>query len=312
MSKKHNAFGRLDDHSLVEFAELMSKRGLLDTLVKRAPVFTKMSLGWYINLPTIPGRPAKEVSPGAGPEGFTLKFGFKAGEFSEFAKRERFYGVFAEFFSAKYFDKLQRCYEGALSLEANRILRRLQGRLAQQLPRTAYESLIDDLHQQIQAGHVWPPRQIILDVFNEIAFRFMGNGAPLRLYKHVIIWNTQRNGFEEERESRKFLGRLGRAVRDRPKEMFDGKDWAIMLLWDEMPRGIPRLARWRDEAALAQLKVICRDHAFSMDAYRDRLRKLGLSPEKPKLVKGSLNGDALVIKWAGPVRNLVKSHTGKN
>src|SRR5438552_13187464 len=145
MSKRHDAFGRLDDHSLVEFAELIWKRGLLDTLVKRAPAFSNIRLGWYMHLPTVPGRPAKEISPGAGPQGFTLKLGFKAGEFSKFAKREGIHGVFAKFFSAKYFGKLQRCYEGALSLEANRILRRLQGQLAQQLSRLDYESLIDDL-----------------------------------------------------------------------------------------------------------------------------------------------------------------------
>jgi len=30
------------------------------------------------------------------------------------------------------------------------------------------------------------------------------------------------------------------------------------------------------------------------------------------LIKGSLNGGALQIKWANPVRNLVKSRTEKN
>ena len=94
--------------------------------------------------------------------------------------------------------------------------------------------------------------------------------------------------------------------------MFDEKDWAIMLLWDEMPRGIPGLAHWRDEAALGCVKLICRDHVFSMDAYRDRLRKLGLSPERPKLVKGSLKGRTLAIEWAsrcGIWSNLVRAKT---
>jgi hypothetical protein len=94
--------------------------------------------------------------------------------------------------------------------------------------------------------------------------------------------------------------------------MFDKRDWAIVLLWDEMPCGIPHLSRWRDEAALAYIKLLCRDNAFSMDAYRDRLRKLGLSPEKPKFIKGSLNDGALRIEWARPIGNLVKSRTEKN
>jgi hypothetical protein len=69
MSKKRDAFGRLHDHSLVEFAELIWKRGLLDTLVKRAPAFSNIRLGWYMHMPTVSGRPAKEISPGAGPLG---------------------------------------------------------------------------------------------------------------------------------------------------------------------------------------------------------------------------------------------------
>ena len=310
MSKNHDAFGTLDDRSLVEFAEFIWKRGLLDTLAKRAPAFSKVTVGWRVQLPVSvdPSAPKPEISPGLGPIGPTLKLGFKPGEFRKFAKRERVDGVFAKFFSAKYFDKLQRRYESALSLEATRILRRLQRRLTKQLSSADYEREMSDLADGIR-NEGWPPRKIFRDVFNEIAIRFLGNGAPHRVYQHVIIWNTE---LGDDRESSEFIQRLGRALRDRPKEMFDGKDWAIMLLWDEMPRGIPRLARWRDEAALAQLKVICRHHAFSMDAYRDRLRKLGLSPEKPKLIKGSLNGAAFAIEWATPVRNLVTSRTGKN
>jgi hypothetical protein len=310
MSKKQDAFGRLDDHSLVEFAELIWKRGLLETLAKRAPAFSKFTTGVTVQLPVSPdpSAPTPEISPGLGPIGPTLKLGFKGGEFRRFAKREGVDGVFAEFFSAKYFDKLQRRCESALSLEATRILRRLQRRLTRQLSSADYEREMSDLANGI-GNDGWPPRKIFRDVFNEIAIRFLGNGAPHHLYQHVIIWNTNRG---DDRESSEFIQTLGRALRDRPKEMFDGKDWAIMLLWDEMPRGIPRLARWRDEGALACLKLTCRDHAFSMDAYRDRLRKLGLSPEKPKLIKGYLNGGALAIDWASPVRNLVKSHTGKN
>jgi hypothetical protein len=121
-------------------------------------------------------------------------------------------------------------------------LRRLQGRLVQQLSQADYQSVIDDRFQQMVAHCIWPPRQIILDVLNEIAIRFLGNGAPPRLYQHVIIWNTDRE--DHHRESRKFL-ELGRALQCTPKKMFDTRDWAIMLLWDEMPRGIPGLARWR-------------------------------------------------------------------
>jgi hypothetical protein len=124
---------------------------------------------------------------------------------------------------------------------ADRILRRLQGRLVEQLSQ-ADQSVIDDRFQQMVAHRIWPPRQILLDVLNEIAIRFLGNGAPPRLYQHVIIWNTDREA--HHRESRKFL-ELGRALQCAPKEMFDTRDWAIMLLWDEMPRGIPGLARWR-------------------------------------------------------------------
>ncbi len=310
MSKKHDAFGRLDDHSLVEFAELIWKRGLLDTLAKRVPAFSKFSVGVTVRvrISQDPLAPTPEISPGLGPIGPTLDLRFKADEFRKFAKREGVDGIFAEFFSLRYFDKVQRRYENALSLEATRILRRLQRRLTKQLSSIDYEREMRDLANGI-GNEGWPPRKIFRDVFNEIAIRFLGNGAPLRLYQHVIIWNMDRG---DDREGREFLQRLGRALQDRPKEMFDGKDWAIMLLWDEMPRGIPRLARWRDEVALAWLKVTCRDHVFSMDAYRDRLRKLGLSPEKPKLIKRSLDGGALAIEWASPLRNSVISHTGKN
>jgi hypothetical protein len=94
--------------------------------------------------------------------------------------------------------------------------------------------------------------------------------------------------------------------------MFDEKDWAIMLLWDEMPGRIAPLSRWRDEAALGCVKLFCRNHAFTLDGYRDRLKKLGLFPERPKLIKGCMKGDELAIKWAKPVRNLGESRTGKN
>ena len=309
MSNKQVACGRLDKHSLLEFAKLIRQRGLLDKFVKRVPPFSKMSLGWYMHLPVILDRPAREIYPGAGPVGFRLKLGFKANEFCRFAKREGVHDIFADFFSTKYFHKLQRRYECALSLEADRILRHLQGRLAQQLSPDNYQNVIDDLCRHISADNGWPPRQIILDALNEIAIRLLGNGAPHRLWQHVVNWNMDRG---DDTKSGEFLERLGRVRSRRPKEMFDEKDWAIMLLWDEMPRGIPPLARWRDEAALGCVKLVCRDHVFSMDAYRDRLRKLGLSPERPKLVKGSLKGRTLAIEWASPVRNLVKSRTGKN
>jgi hypothetical protein len=174
--------------------------------------------------------------------------------------------LFSEFFGAKYFDKLQRCYERALSVEAERILLRLQGRLAQQLSPADYESVIEDLRQRLHVDRAWPPTQLILDVFNEIAIRFVGNGTPLRLYKQVIVWNTQRNG--RDRESREFVERLGRAVREqRPKQMFDKKDCAMMLFSaDEMSCGVPPLTRWRDEAGLGCVKLACGDHSFSMDA----------------------------------------------
>jgi hypothetical protein len=308
MSKKNDAFGRLGDRSLAEFAELIRERGFLDTLVKRAPAFSNFAIGVTLKLPVPRNPSAAEISPGLGPIGPTLKLGFKAGEFQKFAKREGVDGDFAEFFSAKYFDKVQRRYANALSLEATRILQRLQRRLTKQLSPADYEREMRDLANATNEG--WPPRKIFWDVFNEITIRFLGNGAPHRLYKHIVVLNADRGN---DQESAKFLERLGRAVRSsRPKEMFDEKDWAIMLLWDEMPRGIPGLAHWRDEAALGCVKLICRDHVFSMDAYRDRLRKLGLSPERPKLVKGSLKGRTLAIEWASPVRNLVKSRTGKN
>jgi hypothetical protein len=309
MSKKH-AFGTLTDRSLAEFADRIHKRGFLDTLVRRAPAFSNFAVGITKQLPVSPDPlvPVPEIAPGLGPIGPTLKLGFKTGQFQKFARRERVEGLFAEFFDAKYFDKLQRRYQSALSLEATRILRRLQCRLTKRLSSADYEREMRDLANGI-GNEGWPPRKIFRDVFNELAIRFLGNGAPLWLYQHIITVNTDR---VDDREGREFLQRLGRALQYRPKEMFDEKDWVIMLLWDEMPRGIPRLARWRDEAGLGCVKLICGDHVFSMDAYRDRLRKLGLSPENPKLIKGSLNGDALAIEWANPIRNLVKSRTGKN
>ena len=126
----------------------------------------------------------------------------------------------------------------------------------------------------------------------------------------MIRWNTQR--IAGEREGREFVRRLGRALEKPPKEMFERKDSAIMLFSaDEMSCGIPPLPRSRDQAGLDSVRLACGDHSFSMNAYRGRFPKLGLHPEKSKLVKGSLNGEALVIKWAKPVRNLVKSGTDK-
>ena len=280
-------------------------------LVTHAPAFSTMRLGWYINLP-LPGRPRPEICPGGGLMGFNLGLGFRAGTFRKFAEINQANDLFSEFFGTKYFDKLQHCYERALSLEANRILRRLQGRLVQRLSPADYRSIVDDLYHRIREDRAWPPTQLILDVFNQIAIRFVGNGTPLRIYEHVIIWNTQRT--DSERETREFLGKLGRAAAgERAREMFDKKDGLIMLFSaDGMSCGIPPLPRWKDEAALGCVKLICRDHAFSMDGYRARLRKLGVSPEKPKLIKGSFNDGALQIKWTSPVRNLVKSRTEKN
>jgi hypothetical protein len=279
----------------------------LDALAKRAPAFSNISVGvrHHLAIGRFANVPVWELTE------FYMNLGFKAGAFRKFAEGEGVYGLFSEFFCAKYFDKLQRCYGRALSVEANRILRRLQCGLPKKLPPLGCESVVNDLVQRLMSDRVWPPTQLILDVFNEIAIRFVGNGTPLRLYQHVITWNTQRNGCE--RESREFLVRLGRAVRERPKEMFDKNDCVIMLFSaDEMSCGIPPIPRWRDEAGLGLVKLASGDRTFSMDAYRDRFTKLGLSPERPKLVKGSLNSDALVIKWAKPVRNLVKSRTGKN
>src|SRR5512133_2754170 len=94
---------------------LSGSEAFLDTLVKRAPAFWKLTLGCYMNVPTIPSRPAKEISPGAGSLGFMLKLGFKADKFNKFTEGERVYSIFSDFFGAKYFSKLQRRYEGALS-----------------------------------------------------------------------------------------------------------------------------------------------------------------------------------------------------
>jgi hypothetical protein len=243
MSKKH-AFGTLTDRSLAEFADRIHKRGFLDTLVRRAPAFSNFALGITKQLPVSPDPlvPVPEIAPGLGPIGPTLKLGFKTGQFQKFARRERVEGLFAEFFDAKYFDKLQRRYQSALSLEATRILRRLQCRLTKRLSSADYEREMRDLANGI-GNEGWPPRKIFRDVFNELAIRFLGNGAPLWLYQHIITVNTDR---VDDREGREFLQRLGRALQYRPKEMFDEKDWVIMLLWDEMPRGIPRPGNFGD------------------------------------------------------------------
>ena len=57
---------KLNDHSLVEFAELLQETSLLETLCKRAPVFSKMSLACFIHLSVKPGCPAPEITPGLG------------------------------------------------------------------------------------------------------------------------------------------------------------------------------------------------------------------------------------------------------
>jgi hypothetical protein len=251
MSKRH-ALGTLADRSLAEFADLIHKKGFLDTLVRRAPAFSNFAVGFTVRFSPDPLAPTPEIAPGLGPIGPTLKLGFKARQFQKFARREGVEGLFAEFFSAKYFDELQRRYQSALSLEATQIVRRLQRRLTKQLSSSDYEREMRDLANG-RGNERWPPRKIFRDVFNEIAIRFLGNGTPLWLYQHILTGNADR---VDDREGREFLKRLGRALQYRPKEMFDEKDWAIMLLWDEMPRGIPRLARWRDEAGFKKVNVV--------------------------------------------------------
>jgi hypothetical protein len=190
-----------------------------------------------------------------------LKFGFKADEFNKFTEGEQVHSIFSDFFGAKYFSKLQRRYEGALSLEGGSNFAASArppswAAVAGRSKRDRWSVSADGCPPHL-APEANPPRRL-----NEIAIRFRGNGAPPRLYQHVIIWNTDRE--DHHRESRKFL-ELGRALQCAPKEMFDTKDWAIMLLWDEMPRGIPGLARWRDAAGLGCVKLICRDHVFSIE-----------------------------------------------
>jgi hypothetical protein len=171
---------------------LSGSEAFLDTLVKRAPAFWKLTLGCYMNVPTIPSRPAKEISPGAGSLGFMLKLGFKANEFNKFTETERVHSIFSDFFGAKYFSKLQRRYEGALSLEADRILRRLQGRLVQQLSQVD-QSVIDDRFQQMVAHRIWPPRQILLDVLTRSPFGF------LAMARHPASTSTSSFGTRIER-----------------------------------------------------------------------------------------------------------------
>jgi hypothetical protein len=283
----------------------------LVALVKRAPVFSNMRLSCCFNL-LVDGfyhcDPVERLT-------FPIRLGFKAGTFRKFAEREGVYDLFLEFFGGQYFDKLQFCYERALSLEADRILRRRQRELAEQLSLVEYERVTNDLRRWIFSDDRWPPTQLIFDVFNEIAIRFTGNGTPERFYQHVIYWNMHRT--DCERETREYLGRLGRAaVGELPKEMFDKPGCAIMLFSaDEMSCGIPPLTRWRDEAGLRCMKLACDNHSLSMDVYRARFRKLGLSAERPKLVKCSEyspGSDALEIEWAEPVRNLAKARTKKN
>src|SRR6266478_8216472 len=77
MSKKHEAFGRLGDCSLAEFAELIRKRAFLDSLVKRAPAFSNFATGITVNVPLSPdpSAPTPEISPGLGPIGqFVFNF----------------------------------------------------------------------------------------------------------------------------------------------------------------------------------------------------------------------------------------------
>jgi hypothetical protein len=287
-----------------EFAEF------LEALVKRAPVFSNVNLSCRFMLP-LDGSyhcdPVERLT-------FPIRLRFKGGTFRKFAERQGVYDLFLEFFGGKYFDKLQRRYERALSLEADRILRRRQRELAEQLSLVEYERVTNDLCRWIFSHDRCPPTQLIVDVFNEIAIRFTGNGTPERFYQHVIYLNMQRT--DCERETREYLGRLGSAaVGELPKEMFDKPACAIMLFSaDEMSCGIPPLTRWRDEAGLRCIKLACDNHSLSMDVYRARFRKLGLSAERPKLVKCSEyspGSDALEIEWAVPVRNLAKTRTDK-
>ena len=96
MSQRHDA---RDDRSLAEFADLIHKRGLVGTLVKRAPAFSKFTVGITAQFPVSPdpSAPIPEIAPGLGSIGPTLKLGFKAGEFQKFARREGVEGLFAEF-----------------------------------------------------------------------------------------------------------------------------------------------------------------------------------------------------------------------
>ena len=80
-----------------------------------------------------------------------------------------------------------------------------------------------------------------------------------------------------------FSSRLGRALQYRPKEMFDEKDWAIMLLWDEMPRGIPRLARWRDEAGLGCVKLVLPRSCILVGRVPRSVEKTWFVPGEPQI-----------------------------
>jgi hypothetical protein len=200
MGKKNEVFPEREpfaDLSAAPIQSLCKRKGFsefLNALVKRVPPFSTISPGWRVYVPI--GKSAG-LPPWKQTE-LILNLRYKAGTFKRFAECEGAYNLFSEFFGARYFDKLQRCYECALSLEAGRIAGRLQSRLAEQLSPVDYESQIEDLHQQIFADCIWPPVQFLLDVFNEIAIRFIGNGTPLRFYDHVIRWNTQRIGGERE------------------------------------------------------------------------------------------------------------------
>jgi hypothetical protein len=61
-------------------------------------------------------------------------------------------------------------------------LRRRQHELAKQLSLEEYEWVTNDLCQWILSHDRCPLKQLILDVFNEIAIRFTGNGTPERFY----------------------------------------------------------------------------------------------------------------------------------
>src|SRR5262249_37170522 len=144
------------DLSAAQIQSLCKRKGFsqfLDALVKRVPPFSTISLGWRVHLAI--GRSA-DLPPWRQTE-LVLNLGFKAGTFRKFAQSEGAYDLFSEFFGTRYFDKLQQCYERALSLEAGRISRRLQSRLAEQLPPVDYESRIEDLRQQIFVDDIWPP-----------------------------------------------------------------------------------------------------------------------------------------------------------